>query len=51
MIGQLLEVLLLLLDLLPELEKLLPLGLTDEELLVGALALLEGIPGSEFWVS
>jgi len=40
---ELLEVVLLLLDLLPELDELLPLGLADEQLLVGALALLEGI--------
>jgi len=40
---ELLEVVLLLLDLLPELDELLPLGLADEQLLVGTLALLEGI--------
>jgi hypothetical protein len=46
-IGQLLEVLLLRLDLLPELEELLLLGLADKHLLLGALAFLEGIPGPE----
>jgi len=42
-IRELLEVVLLLLDLLPELEELLLLGLADEQLLVGALTLLEGV--------
>lgn len=50
-VGQLLEVVLLLAELLAQLKELLLLALADREILVGLFALLEGITVLGFFVS